>query len=347
MTLEAELKKLLEKTAVAPSLNGGGGERFTGKISVNQLDDDVVALIRQNQVVELRYPNDVVVKTKAGQNIPSFFQIIDDLQQGNNVFLVGPAGTGKTTLAEMIAEAIGVDTKTINCNEWTAPTEIIGGQTIEGYKQGKFIEAWKDGHLLILDEMPKLNPNTAGLLNDGLAKAAKDWAEVEDQGGTKHVKHKNFAVIATGNVTGKGFVSQQYGGNNRQDASLLDRFSTSIYFIDFNRPLEKANTFKVVFGIFDKMRDELIAMESGEIITLRTMLNANRIYQLEMEREVGNMEKVRGGKTLKDCIQSYLAAVADPDEAERLADKVGLGEFYNQYRNTADYLDDKKRFVKS
>ncbi|MEL7147542.1 MAG: AAA family ATPase, partial [Bacteroidota bacterium] len=115
------------------------------------------------------------------EQIPEFMKILDDLSVGNNVFLVGPAGTGKSTLARLVVYSFfnravndgkELPFVKINCNQWTSPTDIKGGQTIEGYREGGLIEAWRDGKILILDELPKLDPNTAGILNDALAESS-------------------------------------------------------------------------------------------------------------------------------------------------------------------------------
>ncbi len=286
--------------------------------------------------------------------IPDFMKILDDLSVGNNVFLKGIAGTGKTTLGEKIAYAYfgrkENDQKelpfiVINCNQYTSPIDIKGGQTMSGYKEGGLIEAWRDGKILILDEMPKLDPNTAGLLNDALAKSAKEEAVIFNGLNTPIVKHPDFGCIATGNVLGKG-MSSNYVGNNKQDSSLLDRFSGSIYEISFNTALERSLIYPAVFTKCTEIRNFILSYENKEngdqdtedIMTLRTMLNMQRIYELEMLRETGIADengtthrKIRQGKTLKDCFESYLM-VMGKEKANEVRITANLTSFYNSYK---------------
>ncbi|MAQ76900.1 MAG: ATPase [Aquimarina sp.] len=286
--------------------------------------------------------------------IPNFMKILDDLSVGNNVFLKGIAGTGKTTLGEKVAYAhFGRrenDKKElpfiiISCNQYTSPIDIKGGQTMYGYKEGGLIEAWRDGKILIIDEMPKLDPNTAGLLNDPLAKSAKEGAIIFNGLNEPVVKHPDFGCIATGNVTGKA-VSSTYVGNNRQDSSLLDRFSGSIYEIGFNEKLERSLVYPPLVDICIAIRSSILKYEGKDntagdmedIMTLRTMLNFQRIYIQEMLRQTGvtNTSKkiskpVRNGKTLKDCLESYFL-VMNREKAAHIRREVNLEEFLNRYK---------------
>ncbi len=288
------------------------------------------------------------------KQIPDFMKYLDDLQSGNNVFLVGSAGTGKTTVAEKVAysffgrsEEDGKEPPfvIVNCNQWTSPIDLKGGQTIEGYKEGGMIEAWRDGKILILDEMPKLDANTAGILNDALAKSGKDGAVIFN--GLNHPvkKHRRFGCIATGNVIGKG-ASGNYVGNNKQDASLLDRFSGCIYRVGFNEELERQLIYPPLVETCIKIRSAILRYEgkrqddddTEDIMTLRTMLNIQRGYELEMKRETGMQDehgkiipKVPGGKTLKDALESYFMAM-NRDKAEHIKNEINIEGFYNSYK---------------
>lgn len=281
--------------------------------------------------------------------------IFTDLLAGNNVYLYGRAGTGKTYLAKRVGEVLLASrTSVINCNQFTSPINIIGGQTIEGYKQGVLSEAWEKGYCLILDELPKLDPNTAGLLNEALAQSADqemtvqiskekyDLFKKELDGSSKYVgydlkmedgkyfrvnhvtitdgkgdklrKNKKFCVIATGNTDLKT-LSTNFSGNNRQDYSLVDRFAGSFYKIDYDITTEKQLTYSRVYQVSMVLREFLDSdPNSVESISLRTMLNFNRIFEQEYLRKIRSplanpVIKIDGrdeGKTFQMSVQSFI-----------------------------------------
>jgi len=323
-------------------------------------------------------------------------KVLTDLIQGNNVYLYGFAGTGKTFLAEAIAKyELGQKPYTIICNQWTSPSTIIGGNTIDGWKEGTLIKAWRDGGVLILDELPKLEPNTAGLLNDALAKtgasykkcvawfdgkldigveisfgkdkgtAVKGKTEIitntddnpsnylyVEKGKLKKItdtygkdlpiradflksgseiyfvptitdgmgelipKHPDFKCIATGNTNLKS-TDVRYGGNYKQDYSLVDRFNGSFYKINENEEAEIKNNYTFVFFISNKLREILRGIDSEDDISLRTMLNFSRIYEAEKLFKMDSVFKIEGlssVKTLKESINSFVESMEEDNK---------------------------------
>ncbi len=255
-------------------------------------------------------------------------RIIWDLLEGNNVYLYGKAGTGKTHIAKAIGDIMGLPVYQINCSQWTSPVEIRGGQTIKGYVEGELIKAWGNGGLLILDELPKLDPNTAGLLNEALADTAmqpiESVVEQEIDGKTvavaeykvpairngrgqniekgqflpkDHPNKYRFCVIATGN-TDMMTVANKYSGNQRQDYSLVDRFAGSYYKIDVNPEVEIALNYNYVYVLCNSIRKVLDSGDYLQSISLRTMLNFNRTYEQQMLVEIGSKyaDKVYGSQ---------------------------------------------------
>ena len=303
--------------------------------------------------------------------------IFTDIQVGNNVYLYGKAGTGKTYLAKQIAsELFARRSVVINCSQFTSPIEIRGGQTIEGYKQGALIEAWRNGWILILDELPKLDPNTAGLLNEALAETAGEveteevgkemyehWQKilddakgkdlgfdlkkegdkylrikyptVTDGNGDKIRKGEGFAVIATGNTNMKE-ISVNFSGNNRQDYSLVDRFAGSFYEIKYPA-IEKDIIYPQVYRVATIIREVLDRDESSvESISLRTMLNFNRIYEQDYLRKIRSpyakpVIEVGGkkwAKTFFESIKSFVMTLppAKQDDIYKNTDAMNLAK---------------------
>jgi hypothetical protein len=249
----------------------------------------------------------------------------------------GYAVTHNTYLAETIAEYVmGQPVFMVNCSQWTSPIEIRGGQTIKGYEEGQLIKAWAQGGILILDELPKLDPNTAGLLNAALAKTGNN--PIYDEKGEiiestipyitngrgdkiykgQDAKDKDlrfrFCVIATGN-TDMINVGNKYGGNQRQDYSLVDRFAGSYYVIENDPIKEMELTYPYVFNLCNAMRKFLESRDALQSISLRTMLNFNRTFEQEMLYKIespfadeifNNSEEKVAPKSIEDSINSFL-----------------------------------------
>lgn len=365
--------------AIAQMLNafmagGGGADSFevkqiikdylnTDKVKLSELDQSVIDEITKNQKVTIELPAyDMKIEMKQSvAKIPNIFSIIDDVLAGNNVFLIGEAGGGKTYAAETVAELLKRQIQIINCSQYTSPTEILGGQTIEGYKEGKLIKAWRDGDILILDEMPKLDPNTAGLFNDALAKSSKTREASKAKINSTNPeelpveRNNNFACIATGNIYPNSPDTRRYVGNNQQDLSLLDRFSGSVYFVEFSDYLDQTSArynflYEMLVGNYHEyikaVRDkqtpptprglrtvlESLNMKNYALVSYRTLISFRVAFEYELVRALARKEGKevsKEGKTVVQNFENYL--VAFPADAR--------ATLLNTTKYTTDYID--------
>ena len=132
-------------------------------------------------------------------------------------YLVGPAGSGKTTIAKQISEALGLE---FYCYGAIGQAfEFLGYNDANGnYVETEFYKAFKHGGLVLFDEMDASNPNALLALNAALANdfASFPCGLVE--------RHADFRIIASANTFGHG-ASAQYVGRNPMDAATLDRFA--------------------------------------------------------------------------------------------------------------------------
>jgi cobaltochelatase CobS len=260
--------------------------------------------------------------------------------------LIGGAGTGKTFLAEKVASVLGVETEVINCNQFTSPIEINGGQTIEGYQEGKLIKAWSEGKLLILDELPKLDPNTAGILNEALAKtnlpANSERAYITNTRGDRFKKKQGFGVIATGNVY-PNTESSAYGANNKQDLSLLDRFGGSVYEIEKNPEFEKKVILPkhlFIWVVADKIRTLVERNKWESQVSIRLMETGFRVFLAEMEaiKKGEKMDATR--KCYKDVIDSFIWTFTEVQQVE-IKREIEYSKYFENYQYRKIDIDKK------
>jgi hypothetical protein len=310
------------------------------KINFNDLSDSLKALLNSTRKVQITIRNIASVKTST-QGSDKFLQrpivqkILSDLNAKNNVYLYGGAGTGKTFSAGGVAELMGWELITINCNQFTSPIDIIGGQTIDGYQEGKLTMAWSneiindsgqmqkvEGCVLLLDELPKIDPNTAGLLNEALAKvkeykkdeltgAMKAPSILNGRGEKKYLG--NCFIMAAGNVP-LNTIDPDYEANFKQDLSLQDRFIGSTYkvFVDYKYEFEdimKGFAFIWIFGT--KLREAVIRLNAtGQaFVSIRLMQNLRATYEVyRVEKESpkqGLANAITNPKTIIEALETF------------------------------------------
>ena len=149
-----------------------------------------------------------------------------------NVLLVGPAGSGKTTIGEQIAEALEIP--------FYFSGAIASEYKLSGFvdAQGRicstqFREAYTNGGLFLFDELDASLPQAVLAFNAALSNGHSDFpGELEPT-----VRHENFRVIASANTYGNG-ADRVYVGRNQLDAASLDRFA--VFAMDYDPDLERA-----------------------------------------------------------------------------------------------------------
>lgn len=134
-----------------------------------------------------------------------------------NVWLAGPAGTGKTTAAKAVAKALGL--KFVFNGALDTSYKLSGFRTASGdVVRTPFREAWEHGGVYLFDEVDASAPSAVLEFNAALANGVYAFPDAVIE------RHKDCVIIAGANTAGVGGTSE-YVGRQKQDAAFLDRFA--------------------------------------------------------------------------------------------------------------------------
>ena len=201
--------------------------------------DTAVALDRLSTKIDALQPKvtQIVIKdrptlTLKGVQHKAFSDIMMSVAARCNTFLVGPAGTGKTTMVSQAADALGLDFHAENLTAATTEYALKGFKDANSkYVPTKLREFFQNGGVYLLDEIDNANPNVLGVLNSALSNGFMAFPDAMVK------KHDNFIAVAAGNTYGNG-ATAEYVGRNPIDGATLDRFA--FFNVDIDESVEDA-----------------------------------------------------------------------------------------------------------
>lgn len=161
---------------------------------------------------------------------PMLVRALRALANGENLWLQGHTGSGKTTFIEQIAHALSWPVLRIALDAAIDRSELVGrtllkpdgkGGTESEWLKGALERAIPNAYILLLDEMDAGHPNSLYTLQPILE--GKGLTLLED-GGRIVPYHPMTRIVATGNTAGSGDESGLYPACRILSAATLDRF---------------------------------------------------------------------------------------------------------------------------
>lgn len=185
----------------------------------------------QEEIVEYSFNKNITLKQ--GDAVPRklpeatrhflFEEILQVVNEQIPGALIGPAGSGKSTVGEQIADALGL--KFYMQNSVGGTHELSGYKDAHGnYHTTTFREAFEKGGLIFIDEVDTSDPSALKWVNTAIANGYAMFPDMAEP----VRRHKDFRVLIAANTFGNGS-DRVYVGANQLDASTLDRF----VFFDF------------------------------------------------------------------------------------------------------------------
>lgn len=188
---------------------------------------DGLAELKANtpKVIEVRRQSGKAVKvTNAHYLMPRLLQL---LGAGFNLYLWGPAGSGKTTAALQAAEALGMGGEIDTLDPTTFRSMVQGYMTPAGEPvHTAFTRCWTQGRTYVPDETDNAPGHVQTLFNSALANghAPLAWGNVARKDG--------FGFVGTGNTPGRP--TREFPDRKPMSAAFADR----LYFMYW--PLDPA-----------------------------------------------------------------------------------------------------------
>lgn len=343
----------------------------TDKITLSDLDDTVKSLFKaQPTTITLNIKQGastrVVKKTLSDvESRPLVQKLLSDVLARNNSYLYGGAGTGKTFMANTLKKILDWNLVVINCNQFTSALELIGGQTIDGYQEGKVIRAYGNlnpdgspmgkGCVLLLDELPKIDPNTAGILNSALASVGEfqdgEASTIQNAKGDV-IQRGDCFIMATGNSL-LNTKDAEYEANFKQDLSLQDRFAGSTYEVFVNEQFEwngiLNQQWAFIFIYLTKLR-KLIKDEgftAKAFVSIRLMQSLQKTYNV-YRQVIDAKGKVKNFSQMADIsftplINDGALGVVNSTSVKTVVDS--MDEFFSLFsKEQSDILKEKSEY---
>src|SRR5690348_2517894 len=148
------------------------------------------------------------------------FDVLDKAYAANLfVLIIGPKGTGKTTLVREFAAKRGIKLESINFSLRTRESHLVGAKTLEngaiGFEQGILVKSMKEGNMLYLDEINSAEADVLLRLDEALDDRRQ--IVLKESGGELVNAAKGWFVAATINPL-------SHVGTKELPPQLLSRF---------------------------------------------------------------------------------------------------------------------------
>lgn len=169
-------------------------------------------------------------------------EILMDIIAGERVLLTGHTGCGKTTSLEQIAARIGMGLIVLNMSDGTDASTLIGSYVARKvdkkditsstvFIDGPLVQAMKEGHWVIIDEMDFAQPGIMTILN-GLTSESKTFINHEIAGTETIQIHPDFRLMGTANTVGPmSDFRYLYSGTPPMNPAQLERYR--VHVIDY------------------------------------------------------------------------------------------------------------------
>lgn len=233
--------------------------------------------------------------------------VLTDLVNGFNVYLYGPAGTGKTVLAKQAAEALGVPFYfTSKIDEVFQLTGFIDANS--HYNETELYRCMQTGGVFLFDEIDASAPEATTAFNTLLANGFMDFPT------GKVKKPENMYIIGAGNTNGLGGNSM-YNTRQSMDESTRNRFVFEE--IGYDPAIEKA--------IGESFEDKKLGADAVDVVrVIRKFSEKNGLEITASYRDITRLGKLAIAKGVSKAVVSCIKNKMCEDDYASMKQYAGM-----------------------
>lgn len=225
-----------------------------------------------------------------------FEEVLQLVREGHqNILLVGPAGSGKTTLGKDLAKALSLPFAFISLSAGVTESHLLGRVMPQAdgawkFEPSRFVQTYVNGGVFMLDEIDAADANVMVSINAALANGVLALPNGE----IAH-RHEQCFIVAAANTYGRG-ANAMYIGRNALDAATLDRFVLATVQVSYDEEWER----RLVAGIPNGQK--ILDWVNG----VRRIIESARLRRVASTRlVVATVKAIAGGAELSEAIVRY------------------------------------------
>ena len=156
--------------------------------------------------------------------LKTVLRLLLDKKLNLSVCLQGESGTGKTEMALYLSHMLNWPLTIKQIHSDLRPEDLEGERKLENgntsFDLSDLAKGYRDGHLILLDEIDKIHPDTSAKLHMILEK--KPWA-ISAEGGLTIESHEFTRFLGTANTNMSGS-DPRFLSSQRQDEAFIKRW---------------------------------------------------------------------------------------------------------------------------
>lgn len=202
--------------AVSPYVTATSGPQGVDPEQVAKIVDERIAALVPQRVEVVRLDGTV---NPVGVQHTHFDALLRIVACRLCAWLVGPAGSGKTSAAKSVADALTLPFYATSVGPQTSQSQLLGYYDANGsYVTTQLRQAYEHGGVFLLDEVDAGSAAVLVVINALLANGHAAFPDRVVE------RHPDFVLLAGANTIGQG-ADRQYVGRQQADAATLDRFA--------------------------------------------------------------------------------------------------------------------------